>query len=239
MNRLPSLLRSTPPSPRTPSVTRIPLHAGRPDHAGRMELHELHIEQRRARVIRERMAVAGVFPTVAGDLKRAADSAGRQHHRLGVKQLEASALAIVSERAHAAVAILQQREDGGLHVEVDALMDAVILQACGSFRDRCDRRRAPAADSDGRRNCAAECGRPWCDRTSRPRLPVPAREPALPWRAAPPCASCSDTARRASCRRNGRASCRDRRRCPSPPPCRLRPSRCALCRAAISRPRRP
>ena len=84
-------------------------------------------------MIRERVAVAGVFPTVAGDLKRAPDAARRQHHRLGVKQFEAPALAIVGERAHAAVAILEQREDGGFHVEIDALMNAVILQRADHF----------------------------------------------------------------------------------------------------------
>ena len=62
-------------------------HAGRPDHAGGMELHELHVHQRGAGVIGQRVAVAGVFPTVAGDLVGAADAAGGQHDGLGVKQL--------------------------------------------------------------------------------------------------------------------------------------------------------
>ena len=42
--------------------------ARRPDHAGRMKLDELHVEQFRARVIRQRNAVAGAFPGIAGDL---------------------------------------------------------------------------------------------------------------------------------------------------------------------------
>jgi hypothetical protein len=55
-----------------------------------------------------------------------------------------------------------------------------------------------------------------------------------PWRAARPCASCSGTGRRAWCRRSGRASCRARRRWPSPPPCRPRPSRCGPCPAGLA-----
>ena len=165
-------------------------HAGRPDHAGRMELDELHVDQFRAGVIGQGVAVAGAFPTVAGDLVSPADAAGGEHDRLGVEELEAAVLALVAERADDAIAVLEQRDDGAFHVDVDALMDAVVLQACGSFPDRCDRRRGRAADSDGRRNFAAEFGHPWCDRRPRPRLPVRARGPALPWRAARPCASC-------------------------------------------------
>ena len=79
------------------------------------------------------MAVAGVFPAVAGDLVRAADAAGRQHDRLGAKQLEAPPLAFVAERADDAVAVLEQRDDRALHVHVDALVDAVILQRADHF----------------------------------------------------------------------------------------------------------
>ena len=80
------------------------------------------------------MPVPRVFPTVAGDLKRASDSARRQHHRFRVKQFEPSAFPIVSERAHAPVAILQQRQDGRFHVKIDALMNAVILQRADHFQ---------------------------------------------------------------------------------------------------------
>ena len=133
MKRLPSLLRSTPPSPRTPSVTRMPHHARRPDHAGRMKLHELHVQQFRAGVIGERLAVAGVFPGIAGDLVGAPDAAGGDHHGLGLENLETAAFAVVAERAGDAVAVLEQRDDRVFHVNVDALMNAVVLQACESF----------------------------------------------------------------------------------------------------------
>ena len=93
-----------------------------------MELDELHVDQLGAGVVGERVAVAGVFPAVARDLVGAADAAGRQHDRLRAEHLEAAALALVAERAGDAVAVLEQRDDRALHVHVDALMDAVILQ---------------------------------------------------------------------------------------------------------------
>jgi hypothetical protein len=51
-------------------------NAGRPNHSGRMELHELHVHQCGSGVIRERMAVTGIFPAVAGDLVSPANSSG-------------------------------------------------------------------------------------------------------------------------------------------------------------------
>src|SRR5712691_1740055 len=103
-------------------------NARRPDHTGWMELDELHVHQLRAGVIGECMAVARVLPAVAGDLVGAAHAAGREDHRFGLEQLEASALALVAERADHAVVVLEQRDDRALHVHVDPLVDAVILQ---------------------------------------------------------------------------------------------------------------
>ena len=128
MKRRPSLLRSTPPSPRTPSVTRMPRTLMRPDHAGGMKLHELHVEQFGAGAVGEREPVAGVFPTVAGDLVRAADAAGGEDDGLGLPQDEVALFAIVAEGAGDAAAIHQQAEDGAFHVHFHAGVDAVILQ---------------------------------------------------------------------------------------------------------------
>ena len=77
-----------------------------PDHSRWMKLHELHIHQRRSRVVREGVPVAGVFPAVAGNLVGAANSACRQHYRLGAEYVESSAVAVVAECARYAVAIL-------------------------------------------------------------------------------------------------------------------------------------
>ena len=53
-----------------------------------MELDEFHVDQFRAGVIGEGVAVAGAFPTVAGDLVGPADAAGRQHDGLGLEDLK-------------------------------------------------------------------------------------------------------------------------------------------------------
>src|SRR6185295_18715716 len=50
-------------------------HAWRPHHAGRMELNKFHVDQLCACVIRERVTVSGVFPTVARDSVSAPNSA--------------------------------------------------------------------------------------------------------------------------------------------------------------------
>ena len=101
-----------------------------------MELHELHVDQLGAGVVGQRVPVARVLPAVAGDLERAADAAGREDHRFRAKQLEAAALALVAERADDAVAVLEQRDDRALHVHVDALMDAVVLQRADHLESR-------------------------------------------------------------------------------------------------------
>src|SRR4029077_15245924 len=80
--------------------------AWRPDHSCWMKLHELHIHKRSPRVIRERVPVAGVFPTVAGDFVGAANSASRQHDRLGAEHMESPAFAIIPKCACYPVAIL-------------------------------------------------------------------------------------------------------------------------------------
>ena len=47
---------------------------------------------------------------------------------LRAEDAEAAALAVVAERARDAAAVLEQRDDRALHVDVDALVDAVVLQ---------------------------------------------------------------------------------------------------------------
>ena len=166
-----------------------------------MKLHELHVDQLRARVVGERVAVAGVLPAIARDLVRPADAAGGEHDCLCAKHFEPPALAIVAERADDALAVLQQRDDRESpcgHRCPDGCHDPA---ACESFPDRCDRQHARAADIGGRQNFVAGCARPSCDRTPRPTLPVRARDRALPWRAVPPCAIDSHIGRRASYRR--------------------------------------
>src|SRR5262249_34217256 len=99
-----------------------------PHHAGRMELHEFHVHQLGAGVVRQRVAIARALPAVARDLVGAADSAGGQHHGAGPENLEPPALTLVSERTHDALAVLQQSGNRALHVDVHPQVDAVILE---------------------------------------------------------------------------------------------------------------
>src|SRR5207245_10748123 len=75
------------------------LNTGRPDHAGGMELQKLHVNQLRARVISQRLAVPGIFPAIAGDLACAADAARGQDDGLRLEQTESPELAHVADRA--------------------------------------------------------------------------------------------------------------------------------------------
>ena len=52
--------------------------AGRPDHPGRVELDELHVDQLGAGEVGQGLAVARVLPRVRGDLVGLADAAGRE-----------------------------------------------------------------------------------------------------------------------------------------------------------------
>ena len=92
-----------------------------------MELHELHVHQLGAGLIREGLAVPRVFPAVAGDPVGAADPAGREHDRRGAKQVKSAALAVVAERARHATAVGEEPGDRAFHIEGDSTMDAMIL----------------------------------------------------------------------------------------------------------------
>ena len=133
MKRLPSLLRSTPPSPRTPSVTRMPLTLGGhtmpvgwncTNSMSSSAAPALYASAWPSAVYSQLLLVtlnARPTPPVASTTAFAG------------KHFEAAALAIVGERARAAVAVHQQSENGVLGVNVDALMDAVILQSADHF----------------------------------------------------------------------------------------------------------
>src|SRR5262249_9122283 len=104
------------------------LNAWRPDHAGRMELHELHIDQIGARIIRERLPIAGVLPAIARDLECAAHASGTENHRLGFEQMKTAPLAVIGKDADHSAIVLEQGHNRVLHEYIDALMDTVILE---------------------------------------------------------------------------------------------------------------
>ena len=101
-----------------------------------MKLHELHVHQRGPGVISQRVAVAGVFPTIAGYFESPANAAGGQHDGFGAEQLVAASLALVTKCSGHAAAALEQCNYGAFHVHVDALMDAVILQSADHLQAR-------------------------------------------------------------------------------------------------------
>ncbi len=99
-----------------------------------MELKKLHVDQLRSCFVGERMSVAGVFPRIRCHLPRFAVAAGREHDGFGAEDDEASGLAPVGEGAADAVAVFEQPDDCALHEDVNALMDAAILQRPDHFQ---------------------------------------------------------------------------------------------------------
>src|ERR1019366_10364864 len=73
------------------------------------------------------------IPTVARDLVSLADSTGGQNDGLRAENLEAPAFTIVTECSGNPPAIGDKRKDANLHVHVDALMHAVVLQRANHF----------------------------------------------------------------------------------------------------------
>jgi len=105
-----------------------PAHRGRPHHPGRVQLHELHVQQRGPGSQRQRVPVPGVLPGVRRDLVRLADAAGGEHHRGRLEQGEPARVTEVPEgpgepsgrAGPARVALFQQQVgDGGLREDPD------------------------------------------------------------------------------------------------------------------------
>ncbi len=110
------------------------LHRRRPDHAGRMELQELHIDQRRPGAQRQRVPVAGVLPGVRCHLVGLADATGGDHDRGGLEDDETPGFTPVPEGPGDPVAVLEQFGDGAFGEDLDArlvvagLREVLLLQ---------------------------------------------------------------------------------------------------------------
>jgi hypothetical protein len=104
------------------------LHSGRPNHSGRMELHEFHVQQLGACVVGESHAITGALPRVRRDLPRFPDAAGGDDHGFGFEGDEPARFAPVAERAADAIAVLQQPRDRAFHENVETHLHAAILQ---------------------------------------------------------------------------------------------------------------
>ncbi len=93
-----------------------------------MKLNELHVLQFGAGAVCQRKPIAGIFPTIAGDLVGAPDSARGQHHRLRLPQLEEALLAVVSAGSRDAPRVHQEAEHCALHVDLHPGVNAVVLK---------------------------------------------------------------------------------------------------------------
>ena len=141
----------------------------------------------------------------------APNSASGQHYCLCLPQLKAAFLAVVSASSGNSISVEQQTQHRALHVDFHPGVDAVILKCtyhlqAGAVADMCQPGISVSAEVS-LQNLAVR-------RAVEKRAPCLEFEDALRrlfLRAVRPSASCSDTVRRASYRRNGHASCRDRR----------------------------
>ena len=70
-----------------------------------MKLNELHVDEFRTGLVRQRVSISSVFPTVARDFVRATDSARGQYHSFGAENFETPSLALIAERAYDTVAV--------------------------------------------------------------------------------------------------------------------------------------
>src|SRR5690606_29044963 len=100
---------------------------GRPNHPGRVELDELHVDQLGSCLVGQRMAVTRVFPAITGDFVSLSDPARGQNHGFGLKKVNATLFSVIAQSASYATVALQQICDGQLHEEVDTLVDPVVL----------------------------------------------------------------------------------------------------------------
>ncbi len=96
-----------------------PLHRRRPDHARRVELQELHVDQRRARAQGQGVAVAGVLPGVRRHRVALADATGGQHDRRRVEPDEVARRPEVAEAARDGAVALEEVGDRRLVEDAD------------------------------------------------------------------------------------------------------------------------
>ena len=104
-------------------------HRQRPHHAGRVELHGLHVDDVGPGPDRHGVAVADGLPRVGGVLPRLADRARGEDEGLGGEELHLARRAHVAHRpADAALGVGQQAQDLALHEDVGVHGDDLLLQ---------------------------------------------------------------------------------------------------------------
>src|ERR687891_1578450 len=135
MNRSPSALRSTPPSPRTPSVTRMPRTDG--GHTIPVGWNWTNsMSMRSAPAQGQGVAVTGVLPGVRCHLVGLADPTRGQNDRRSTEHDEAARLPPVAEGARDAVPIREQPRDRALHEHLDPRLDRPVLEGADHLEPR-------------------------------------------------------------------------------------------------------
>jgi len=99
-----------------------------------MKLYKFHVDEFCAGLVCERVAISSIFPAITGNFVGAANPTGRQYDCFRAENFESTALPLVSKGAYHAVAVFEQRKNGVLHVHIDPLMNAVILQRADHFQ---------------------------------------------------------------------------------------------------------
>ncbi len=105
-----------------------PADAGWPDHPGRVELDELHVDQVGPGLVGEGLAVAAVLPRVRGDLVRLADAARREDDRLGREGDRLAGRPPIADGAGHAGLPGHEPGDRAFHVDLDPERDRPILE---------------------------------------------------------------------------------------------------------------
>src|SRR5262249_39713049 len=77
-----------------------------------------------------------IFPAIAVDFVGSADPTGCKHNGCCSEQPEPATLAIITKRARDPLAIPEQGDDGGFHVDLDSLVDSMVLQRADHFPAR-------------------------------------------------------------------------------------------------------
>ena len=222
MNRLPSVFRSTPPSPRTDSVTSRPrTDGGQTMPVGWNWTNSMFISVAPGQQ-GERVPVAAVLPGVGRDLEGPPDAAGGEDDR---RRLEQDETCPVSRMYPKAPAI---RPDASFSSRVIVVSANTRIRASGSpnsygvrllqrddaLLQRADHLQAGPVAHVREPRVLVPAEVPLGDlavrasgRRARPTPRAPRPGPGPPWRAVPPSAGCSGTSRRAWCRGSGPASC--------------------------------
>ena len=103
------------------------------DHAGGVELHELHVDELRAGAVGEALAIARRLPRVGGHREGTPHATRREHDRLGREGHGRAVDAAIADGAVDAAALHRQAGDDDFLVDLRADGHAAILQGANEL----------------------------------------------------------------------------------------------------------